>query len=127
MSSLPPAYTEDDPSCLCLNMQTHEMDKGILVKDGSCKAYIMSNTTFNVGMLDFTHPEAGSWFKKILHDMVDFWVRGWMADFSEGLPPDAKLFSGLQTHQFISFDESIGLLQYEFSYFMCDLLLLLQH
>ncbi|KAI3526792.1 hypothetical protein L1887_06055 [Cichorium endivia] len=44
------------------------------------------NTAFVVGMLDLTHPHTASWFKKILQEMVDDGVWGWMADFSEGLP-----------------------------------------
>lgn len=67
---------------------------GILVKDRSGETYVVPNTAFDVGMLDFTHPKASSWFKKILRDMVDCGVRGWMADFGEGLPLDAHLYSG---------------------------------
>ncbi|XP_077226492.1 uncharacterized protein LOC143859726 isoform X2 [Tasmannia lanceolata] len=67
---------------------------GILVKDRSGKTYMIPNTSFDVGMLDFTHPSASSWFKQILREMVDSGIRGWMADFSEGLPLDATLFSG---------------------------------
>lgn len=66
----------------------------ILVKDGAGSTYMVPNTAFDVGMIDFTHPAAGDWFKKILQEMVDCGVRGWMADFGEGLPLDAKLFSG---------------------------------
>ncbi|CAA7408922.1 unnamed protein product [Spirodela intermedia] len=66
----------------------------ILVKDGAGSTYMVPNTSFDVGMIDFTHPAAGDWFKKILQEMVDCGVRGWMADFGEGLPLDAKLFSG---------------------------------
>ncbi|XP_047320168.1 sulfoquinovosidase-like [Impatiens glandulifera] len=66
----------------------------ILVKDENGESYMVPNTAFDVGMLDLTHPQTSSWFKKILHDMVDEGVRGWMADFGEGLPVDACLYSG---------------------------------
>ncbi|KAH7677316.1 Alpha-glucosidase protein [Dioscorea alata] len=66
---------------------------GILVKDNNGDTYMIPNTTFDVGMLDFTHPRTGDWFKKILHEMVDSGVRGWMADFGEGLPLDANTYS----------------------------------
>ncbi|KAG0497003.1 hypothetical protein HPP92_001694 [Vanilla planifolia] len=66
----------------------------ILVKDKTGSTYMIPNTAFDVGMLDLTNPKARSWFKKILHEMVDCGVRGWMADFGEGLPLDANLFSG---------------------------------
>ncbi|KAG6466246.1 sulfoquinovosidase-like isoform X1 [Zingiber officinale] len=65
----------------------------ILVKDKAGRTYMIPNTAFDVGMLDFTHPKASSWFKKILHEMVDTGIRGWMADFGEGLPLDAYLYA----------------------------------
>lgn len=55
---------------------------------------MVPNTAFNVGMLDLTHPNTSSWFREILQEMVDDGVRGWMADFGEGLPVDATLYSG---------------------------------
>ncbi|XP_058107452.1 uncharacterized protein LOC131251023 isoform X2 [Magnolia sinica] len=76
------------------NLFEEANDLGILVKDEAGETYMIPNTAFDVGMLDFTHPAAGSWFKKILREMVDSGVRGWMADFGEGLPLDACLFSG---------------------------------
>ncbi|XP_042942235.1 sulfoquinovosidase-like isoform X2 [Carya illinoinensis] len=66
----------------------------ILVKDKHGQPYMVPNTAFDVGMLDLTHPNTASWFKQILQEMVDDGVRGWMADFGEGLPVDATLYSG---------------------------------
>lgn len=66
----------------------------ILVKDKNGGPYMVPNTAFDVGMLDFTHPKAEKWFKQILQEMVEDGVRGWMADFGEGLPIDACLYSG---------------------------------
>lgn len=59
---------------------------------------MVPNTAFDVGMLDLTHPDTGSWFKQILQEMVDNGVRGWMADFGEGLPVDATLYSGVNIY-----------------------------
>ncbi|GAB2267129.1 hypothetical protein Dimus_002114 [Dionaea muscipula] len=67
----------------------------ILVKDKNGEPYMVPNTAFDVGMLDFTNPDTGTWFKNnVLQQMVDDGVRGWMADFGEGLPVDAILYSG---------------------------------
>ncbi|XP_059668307.1 uncharacterized protein LOC132313526 [Cornus florida] len=66
----------------------------ILVKDKNGGPYMVPNTAFDVGMLDLTHPRTASWFKQILQEMVDDGVRGWMADFGEGLPVDASIYSG---------------------------------
>ncbi|XP_066306099.1 uncharacterized protein [Miscanthus floridulus] len=68
---------------------------GILVRDEAGEPYMMPNTAFDVAMLDFTNPEAHAWFKStVLRGMVDHGVSGWMADFGEGLPLDARLHSG---------------------------------
>jgi alpha-glucosidase (family GH31 glycosyl hydrolase) len=67
---------------------------GILVRDEAGEPYMMPNTAFDVAMLDFTNPEAHVWFKEILRGMADDGVSGWMADFGEGLPLDARLHSG---------------------------------
>ncbi|KDP29251.1 hypothetical protein JCGZ_16640 [Jatropha curcas] len=66
----------------------------ILVKDKHGEPYMVPNTAFDVGMLDLTHPDTARWFKQVLQEMVDDGVRGWMADFGEGLPVDATLYSG---------------------------------
>lgn len=67
---------------------------GILVRDESGGPYMMPNTAFDVAMLDFTNPSACAWFKGILRGMAESGVSGWMADFGEGLPLDARLHSG---------------------------------
>ncbi|CAL4957297.1 unnamed protein product [Urochloa decumbens] len=67
----------------------------ILVKDDAGEPYMMPNTAFDVAMLDFTNPAARAWFKdEILRGMARDGVAGWMADFGEGLPLDARLHSG---------------------------------
>ncbi|KAK9057755.1 hypothetical protein SSX86_022593 [Deinandra increscens subsp. villosa] len=66
----------------------------ILVKNKNGETYMVPNTAFDVGMLDLTHPNTANWFKNILQEMVDDGVRGWMADFGEGLPVDACIYSG---------------------------------
>ncbi|KAJ3693758.1 hypothetical protein LUZ60_009238 [Juncus effusus] len=66
----------------------------IIVKDENGDPYMMPNTCFDVSMLDFTNPNAINWFKQILKEMIESGIRGWMADFGEGLPLDAHLYSG---------------------------------
>lgn len=73
----------------------------ILVKDKHGEPYMVPNTAFDVGMLDLTHPDTASWFKQVLLEMVDDGVRGWMADFGEGLPVDADLYSGKNSSFFL--------------------------
>ncbi|GMP62176.1 hypothetical protein CsSME_00024375 [Camellia sinensis var. sinensis] len=76
------------------NLYEEAKELDILVKDKNGEPYMVPNTAFDVGMLDLTHPHTASWFKQILQEMVDDGVRGWMADFGEGLPVDATLYSG---------------------------------
>lgn len=64
------------------------------MKDKYGEPYMVPNTAFDVGMLDLTHPDTAAWFKQVLQEMVDDGVKGWMADFGEGLPVDATLYSG---------------------------------
>ncbi|ERM98111.1 hypothetical protein AMTRI_Chr01g127550 [Amborella trichopoda] len=66
----------------------------LFVKDKFGSPYMVPNTAFDVGMLDFTNPKSRRWFKQILQEMVDGGISGWMADFGEGLPLDACLYSG---------------------------------
>lgn len=73
----------------------------ILVKDKNGEQYLVPNTAFDVGMLDLTHPDTASWFKQVLQEMVEDGVRGWMADFGEGLPVDAILYSSLNSNFFL--------------------------
>ncbi|KAL8493768.1 hypothetical protein ACS0TY_024801 [Phlomoides rotata] len=76
------------------NMFEEAKKLDILVKDTKGGTYMVPNTAFDVGMLDLTHPRTAAWFKQVLQEMVDDGVRGWMADFGEGLPVDASLYSG---------------------------------
>lgn len=68
---------------------------------------MVPNTAFDVGMLDLTHPKTATWFKQILLEMVDDGVRGWMADFGEGLPVDAVLYSGFDSHIYLSLAQNV--------------------
>lgn len=46
------------------------------------------------GIIDLTNPEARSWFKKLMKEQLEVGVSGWMADYGEYLPADARLHSG---------------------------------
>ncbi len=70
-------------------------DKGYLVKTRDGGDYITYTTTFPVGIVDFTNPEAREWFKNIIKEkMIGAGLDGWMADFAEYIPPDGVLFDG---------------------------------
>lgn len=55
---------------------------------------MIPNTSFDAAMVDLTNQEACKWLKSIMQGMIGTGVKGWMADFGESLPFDARLHSG---------------------------------
>jgi hypothetical protein len=54
-------------------------------------------SSFSAGLVDLTNPEAWNWIKDIItEELIGNGASGWMADFGEGLPYDAVLFSGTE-------------------------------
>ena len=63
-------------------------------KDGS--KYLVDFGEFYCGVVDFTNPDACTWYKQIIkREMIDFGLDGWMADFGEYLPTDCALANGV--------------------------------
>lgn len=70
-------------------------EKGYFVKDKKGDVYKIYVTTFPAGLVDLTNPDAVNWYKKIIqNNMLKIGISGWMADFGEYMPDDAKIFSG---------------------------------
>ncbi|MCA9678100.1 MAG: alpha-glucosidase, partial [Myxococcales bacterium] len=69
---------------------------GYFVRKPDGSPYLLRVTAFDVGLLDLTNPEARAWMKAVLQDeLLDgAGCSGWMADFGEALPFDARLHSG---------------------------------
>jgi alpha-glucosidase len=77
------------------NLFQEAQQNDFLVKRLDGQPYRIQNSDFFAGLLDLTNPEAGEWFKKVLREeVIRTGVYGWMADYAEGLPYDARLFSG---------------------------------
>jgi alpha-glucosidase len=71
--------------------------KGYLVmRPDSDDPYVIDFGEFHCGHVDFTNPAAADWFADTIigEKMIDFGLSGWMADFGEYLPVDARLASG---------------------------------
>ncbi|MCS7174919.1 alpha-glucosidase [Pseudothermotoga sp.] len=69
--------------------------KGYLVRKNDGTEYHVVITTFPAAIVDLTNPEAFEWLKGVIKkNMIDIGLSGWMADYGEYLPADAKLFSG---------------------------------
>jgi sulfoquinovosidase len=70
--------------------------KNYLVKNAKNEDYLIQTVGFPAYLIDLTNPEAVVWIKGIIKkNMIDQGLSGWMADFGEWLPFDAKLFSGV--------------------------------
>ncbi len=69
---------------------------GYLVADAKGGDYLLDFNEFKVGIVDFTNPTASHWYsdRVIRREMLDAGLDGWMADFGEYLPTDARLASG---------------------------------
>jgi alpha-glucosidase (family GH31 glycosyl hydrolase) len=77
------------------NLLAEAERNGYLVENEYGEPYRVLTTDFSVGFVDLTNPEARSWMKAIIKDeLLANGASGWMADFGEGLPYDAVLFSG---------------------------------
>ena len=69
--------------------------RGYLVQRPQGGDYHVVVTTFPAGLLDLTNPEACRWIKQVIeHNMVAIGMSGWMADYGEYLPTDARLADG---------------------------------
>lgn len=77
------------------SLYNEALEKDYLAKTSNDETYLVDFGEFDCGIVDFTNPEAFEWFKKVIKkNMIDFNLSGWMADFSEYLPYDVKLFNG---------------------------------
>jgi alpha-glucosidase len=66
-----------------------------LVKNKEGEIYLIENTDFSAAMIDLTNPDACDWMKDVIREeVISVGAWGWMADFGEALPYDAKLSSG---------------------------------
>jgi sulfoquinovosidase len=69
--------------------------RGYLVKNKHGEPYRVKTTDFSAAFVDLTNPEARTWIKDVIKDeLIGTGASGWMADYGEGLPYDAVLYSG---------------------------------
>jgi alpha-glucosidase len=70
--------------------------KGYLVQQSDGSPYMIRNSSFSVGMLDLSNPDTRTWIKGVIKtNMIGkAGASGWMNDFGEALPFDAKLHGG---------------------------------
>ena len=68
---------------------------GYLVKTQAGEPYLMPAGGFDAYLVDLSNPAAFEWLKGIIKtNLIGNGFSGWMADFCEWLPWDAKIYSG---------------------------------
>jgi Glycosyl hydrolases family 31 len=77
------------------NLYEEAAGRGYLVENPEGGSYRIRISSFSAGLVDLTNPGARTWIKDIIkRELIGNGASGWMADFGEGLPYDAVLFSG---------------------------------
>ena len=75
--------------------------EGYLVKNWEGEPYMTEISDFSAAHVDLTNPEARAWIKDVIkEEIIGTGASGWMADFGEGLPYDAVLFSGVDPRSY---------------------------
>lgn len=84
------------------DLYKYAKDHGYCIKNKTGGDYMAATTTFPAAMIDFTNPDAFLWYKNLIKEnMIDSGMDGWMADFGEYMPVDARLFhspDNVKTH-----------------------------
>lgn len=74
------------------NLYKEAADQGFLIKNADGEPYQILNTSFSAALVDLANPDACDWLKSVIREqLIETGVSGWMADFGEALPFDAKL------------------------------------
>lgn len=77
------------------NLFAEGRKRGYLVEHPDGGPYMVGAGDFSAAMVDLTNPAARDWIKDVIEEnLVRGGASGWMADFGEGLPYDAVLYSG---------------------------------
>ena len=78
------------------NLYQEGIDGDYFVQNIAGGTLLLPVTAFDVALLDLTNPEAREWMKQIIiQEMLqDAGCKGWMVDFAEALPFDARLSDG---------------------------------
>lgn len=74
------------------NLLAEGRDKGYLIKRPDGSPYLIDQGGFESGTVDLSNPAARAWMGGVLVDMArKYGASGWMADFAEQLPFDARM------------------------------------
>lgn len=77
------------------------VEKNYFVKTPDGEPYLQETVGGEAAIPDLTNTEVREWMKDIFRVSVDLGFDGWMADFAEWIPPDARFIdsrTGLEVH-----------------------------
>jgi alpha-D-xyloside xylohydrolase len=77
---------------------TEAAEKGYLLKRADGTAYVADSwhgSFPECGIVDFTNPDATTWFQDLLRPLARQGVQVFKTDFAEGVPADAVAFNGM--------------------------------
>jgi len=77
-------------------MTNEALKRNLIIHHADGTPYLVPFGGFDGYILDLTNPETRIWIKRIITtNMIENGLSGWMADFAEWSPFDAKLHSGI--------------------------------
>ncbi len=77
------------------NLYAEAADEHYLVEHADGSTYLLDQGGFDAALVDLTDPEARDWYADVIaEEVLGAGVAGFMADFGEGLPFDAKVEQG---------------------------------
>ncbi|WP_179228908.1 alpha-glucosidase [Parenemella sanctibonifatiensis] len=77
------------------NLYAEAAAAGHLVTGPDGGPYLMDQGEFDAAMVDLSRPESREWYAQVIaSEVLAHWVDGFMADFGEGPPPDARPAGG---------------------------------
>ncbi|NET61029.1 MAG: alpha-glucosidase [Symploca sp. SIO2E6] len=84
------------------NLYQEAQQQDFFVKRETGEIYLVKNTDFDAGLVDWTNPQAREWFKEIIKtEVLGIGAKFWMADFAEAAQFDGNFYSqesGLSYH-----------------------------
>jgi len=84
-----PYVLKDGPLCI------EALQKGYLATNEAGQPFYVDFGEFEAGIVDFTKEDACLWYQRVIQqNLIGHGLSGWMADFGEYLPLEAKLADG---------------------------------
>lgn len=101
---------------ICVWINPYVGQRSVLFEEGKKKGYFIKNTDGSIfqtdlwqpglAIIDFTNPEACSWYKGLLKSLFEMGINNVKTDFGERIPTDAVYYNGnnpIKMHNYYSY------------------------